>query len=56
MRGPSIVVLRGSNLLDEFDRKNKLTDPVELKPGEELRSLADLAKLYPPPVIEEDIK
>lgn len=48
LRGPTVTKLTGTNL-NEFDRKNKISDPVAIKPEEEHLSLDDLARLYPPP-------
>lgn len=47
--------LRSTPELDEHDRKNKISDPVKLPPEHEGLDLASLAKLYPPPVIEDTI-
>lgn len=46
---PSLTVLIGHNRLNEYDRKNKVCDPIELPPVHENLSIEELIKLYPCP-------
>lgn len=48
LRGPTIAVVT-SKQLDEYDRHNKVSDPVEMKPHHEDLTLKTLTDLYSPP-------
>jgi hypothetical protein len=52
LNGPEIAILNSYNL-DQYDRENKITNPVEIKPDEEEYDTAALAILYPPPPTNE---
>lgn len=53
LRGPTIAITQSTNL-DQFDRENKISDPVEIKPEHVGLSLEKLKKLYPASVIKEE--
>lgn len=54
-RAPSLTKLVGHKGLNEYDRKMKLGQPIELPPEHEELSLDQLAKLYPAPPYKDNV-
>ena len=48
LRGPEPAILTTKSL-DEYDRKNKITEPIEISDEDAELSLTILVRLYPPP-------
>jgi hypothetical protein len=54
LRGPSIAIVHGKPFLDEHDRANKMSAPIQICEQHERLSLGELAKLYPAPHVNPE--
>lgn len=52
IKSPTAAILTMKEL-DEWDRKNKISEPIKLKEDEENMSVSQLIKIYEAPVLED---